>query len=278
MFEIIAKERLAEDTVLLTVSAGDIAGNALPGQFVMVMADKESERIPLTIADFNTEAGTVTIVFKILGRSTADLGCLEKNDSIYNITGPLGKPSHIVKNKNVIMVAGGIGIALIYPIARAMKDAGNKVISIIGAQCSDMLFWEDRMKDVSSELIVVTDDGSCGLKGFVTGPLKGVLDGDTVQELVFAVGPVVMMKAVAELTKPYGVKTVVSLNPIMVDGTGMCGSCRVEVGGKTRFACVDGPDFDGHEVDFNTLVLRQRVYLEQEKEASEKVHKCKRCR
>ncbi|MBA3053198.1 MAG: sulfide/dihydroorotate dehydrogenase-like FAD/NAD-binding protein [Candidatus Omnitrophota bacterium] len=275
MFEIKKKEQLAGDTVLFAVDAPDIAENGRPGQFVMVMVNEEGERIPLTIADFDPASGTITIVFKILGKTTGDLGRLKEGDRIFNIAGPLGKPSETGKTGKIIMVAGGIGIALIHPIAGAMKKSGNNVTSIIGAQNKDMIFWVDKIKDVSSEVIVTTDDGSLGKKGFVTGELKVLLESKEKPGLVFAVGPVVMMKAVADLTRHYKVKTVVSLNPIMVDGTGMCGSCRVEVGGKTMFACVDGPDFDAHEVDFSLLSKRQNVYLELEKEAMGSPHKCK---
>jgi len=275
MFEIMRKEKLAERTILFNISAEDIAKNARPGQFVVVMADKKGERIPLTIADSSPEKGAITIVFKILGRTTDDLDRLNENNRFYNIAGPLGKPSEIGKFGKIVFVAGGIGIALIHPIAKAMKKSDNNVISIIGAQKKDMLFWEDKIKHVSSEIIVTTDDGSRGEKGFVTDHLKKLLERDAKPNLVFAVGPVVMMKAVAELTRPYKIKTVVSLNPIMVDGTGMCGSCRVEVGGKTMFACVDGPDFDGHKVNFGLLSKRQSVYLDEEKEVQKKFHNCR---
>lgn len=265
MWEIISREILAKDTVLLQIDTPDIAKNTEPGQFVVVMVNEQGERIPLTIADFNRKKGTITIVFKILGRTTCDLSELNEGDRLFNITGPLGKPSQIKKSGNVVMIGGGIGIALIYPIAKAMKEAGNNVISIIGAQSKGLLFWEEKMKSASSELIVMTDDGSSGRKGFVTDVLRDLLEKDKNIGLVFAVGPVVMMRAVAEVTKPRQIKTIVSLNSIMVDGTGMCGSCRVEVAGKTKFACVDGPDFDAHEVNFEILMKRQEMYLEQER-------------
>lgn len=265
MWEIISREILAKDTVLLQIDTPDIAKNTEPGQFVVVMVNEQGERIPLTIADFNRKKGTITIVFKILGRTTCDLSELNEGDRLFNITGPLGKPSQIKKSGNVVMIGGGIGIALIYPIAKAMKEAGNNVVSIIGAQSKGLLFWEEKMKSASGELIVMTDDGSSGRKGFVTDVLRDLLEKDKNIGLVFAVGPVVMMRAVAEVTKPRQIKTIVSLNSIMVDGTGMCGSCRVEVAGKTKFACVDGPDFDAHEVNFEILMKRQEMYLEQER-------------
>ncbi|MCD6413456.1 MAG: sulfide/dihydroorotate dehydrogenase-like FAD/NAD-binding protein [Elusimicrobia bacterium] len=266
MFEIIEKIELAEDTNLIELSAPDIAENALPGQFVIIVAEEKGERIPLTITDRNTEKGTITVVYKILGRSTADLGRMEKGTSLFNVAGPLGKPSEIRRFGTVAVVGGGIGIALIYPVAKALSRCGNRVITVIGAQNEKLLILRDRIASVSAELLIATDDGSAGRKGFVTELLEDRIKKEKI-DMVFAVGPVVMMKAAAAVTKKYGIKTIVSLNPIMVDGTGMCGACRVEVGGKTKFACVDGPDFDAHEVNFELLAQRQKIYRKQEKKA-----------
>ena len=264
MFEIVEKINLAEDTNLMEVSAPDIAKNARAGQFVIILSGEKAERIPLTIVDRSIEKGTITIVYKILGRSTADLAKMEKGDKLFNVAGPLGKPSEIRKFGTVALVGGGIGIALIYPLAKALSAAGNRVVSILGAQTEKLLILREKINSVSDELLPATDDGSAGTKGFVTGVLderikKGKID------MVFAVGPVIMMRETAKVTKRWGIKTIVSLNPIMVDGTGMCGSCRVEVDGKTKFACVDGPDFDAHKVNFDLLARRQAVYKKQEK-------------
>ena len=269
MYKIIVKQQLAPSVLLFEVAAPLIARKAQPGQFVILRTNEDGERIPLTIADFNRETGTITIIFQEVGASTVELGLLNEGDFILDLVGPLGKATHIEKIGTVVCVGGGIGIAPVYPIARGMKEAGNEVISIIGARSEDILIYEEEMAAVSDELIITTDDGSKGRKALVTQPLKELLDSDKTISLVVAIGPVIMMKFVAETTRPYGVPTVVSLNPIMVDGTGMCGGCRVSVGNENKFACVDGPEFDGHKVDFDLLMARQRMYKPHEKEHSD---------
>lgn len=270
MYRITAKEVLAPVTKLFKVYAPEVARKAKAGQFVIVRVDEKGERIPLTIADYDRESGEVTIVFQEVGKTTKQLGMMDVGDELASFTGPLGRPTEIEHYGTVVCVGGGVGIAPIYPIARALREAGNKVISIIGARNKELLFWEEKMRSVSDELIVCTDDGSYARKALVTEPLKEVLESGRKIDIVWAIGPAIMMKFCSLTTKPFGVKTIVSLNSIMVDGTGMCGACRVEVGGKTRFVCVDGPEFDGHEVDWNLLLERQRIYLEQEKRALEK--------
>jgi len=269
MYKIIVKQQLAPCVQLFEVEAAQIAKKAQPGQFIILRINEEGERIPLTIADFNREKGTITLIFQEVGASTVELGQLNAGDFLLDVVGPLGKATHIEKIGTVICVGGGIGIAPVYPIARGMKEAGNEVISIIGARSEDILIYEKEMAAVSDELVITTDDGSKGLKALVTQPLKELLDSDKTIHLVVAIGPVIMMKFVAETTRPYGVPTVVSLNPIMVDGTGMCGGCRVSVGNENKFACVDGPEFDGHKVDFDLLMARQRMYKPHEKQHSE---------
>ncbi|MCK4580058.1 MAG: sulfide/dihydroorotate dehydrogenase-like FAD/NAD-binding protein, partial [Dehalococcoidia bacterium] len=234
--------------------------------FVIVRDDEKGERIPLTIADWDEEEGSVTIVFMEVGTTTRKLNCLSAGGSLLDFVGPLGQPTEIEKFGTVVCVAGGFAIATIVPIARAMKRAGNEVISIMGFRTRTLVFWEDKLRSVSDDLVVTTDDGSYGRKGLVTEPLKELLQSSKVGR-VMAIGPTVMMKFCSLTTKPFGVKTIVSLNPIMVDGTGMCGCCRVSVGNETRFACVDGPDFDGHQVDWDLLMSRQRAYLDEEKES-----------
>ena len=223
----------------------------------------------MTIADSDAEAGTVTIVFVEVGKTTHELGLLKTGDSIMSLTGPLGLPTHIEKYGTVVCVAGGFAVAPVMPIARALKQAGNTVISILGARNKNLLFWEDELRSVSDKLTVTTDDGTYGRKGLVTEPLKEVLESGEKINLVVAIGPAAMMESCAMTTNPYGVKTIVSLNPIMVDGTGMCGCCRVVVGGQTKFACVDGPDFDAHQVDWGLLAVRQHTYLTEERQALE---------
>lgn len=272
MFKIIKKKILSKDVFLFEIEARQIAKKACAGQFVIVNIDEFGERIPLTIADFDREKGIITIIFQAIGASTKLLSEKNEGDYVKDFVGPLGQKSEIYKTgKTVICVGGGIGIAPIYPIVRSMKEIGNKVISIIGARNSDILILEDELKKISDEVIITTDDGSKGIKGFVTDALKSIIDRGEKIAQVTAIGPVIMMKTVADLTKKYGVKTIVSLNPIMIDGTGMCGGCRVQVGDETKFACIDGPEFDGHLVDFNSLMLRQRMYRKEETEAKEHV-------
>jgi ferredoxin--NADP+ reductase len=258
----------------MKVIAPDVARKAQAGQFIIVRMHERAERVPLTIADYDREAGTITIVFQEVGKATEELGALQAGESVLNFVGPLGCPSVIEHYGHVICVGGGVGIAPVHPVARAMRAGGNRVTSIIGARSKGLLFFEEEMRQVSDRLYVVTDDGSYGRKGFVTGQLQDLIDSGDKPDLVFAVGPVPMMKAVAELTKKYGIKTVVSLNPIMVDGTGMCGGCRVSVNGEAKFACVDGPDFDAHQVDFTLLLQRQKMYLKEEKLALQNWHQC----
>lgn len=269
MYKILTKETLGPVTKLYVIEAPEVARKAKAGQFIILRVTAEGERIPLTIADFDREAGTITIVVQEIGKSTRLLGTLNEGDSLASFTGPLGQPTEIEHYGTVVLVGGGLGIAPIYPICRALREAGNHVIGIIGARTKDLLFWEDKMHEVTDELIVCTDDGSYARKALVTVPLKEMIEAGRDIKQVWGIGPAIMMKFVALTTKPFGVKTIVSLNSIMVDGTGMCGACRVSVGGKTRFACVDGPEFDGHEVDWDLLLSRQRTYLDLEKRALE---------
>jgi ferredoxin--NADP+ reductase len=269
VYEILAKEVLAPVTKLFEVRAPAVAHKALAGQFVIVRIHEEGERIPLTIADFDRERGTITLVFQEVGKSTMEMGTMETGDKMASLTGPLGVPSEIEDYGTVLCVGGGVGIAPIYPIARALKEAGNTVLSIIGARNKDLLIWEDKMRAASDELIVCTDDGSYGRKALVTIPMKELLESDRPIDRIWAIGPAIMMKFCALTGQPFGVPMEVSLNSIMVDGTGMCGACRVEVGGQTRFVCVDGPEFDGYQVDWDQLLARQRIYIEQEKQALE---------
>ncbi|MBN2464411.1 sulfide/dihydroorotate dehydrogenase-like FAD/NAD-binding protein [candidate division WOR-3 bacterium] len=262
------------------LDAAEIARKALPGQFVVLRVNEEGERIPLTVADTIPDRGILVIVFQEVGKSTKLLGTLHEGDTIMDLIGPLGQPSHIEKFGTVVCVGGGVGTPEIYPVARALKQAGNRVISIIGFRNKDLILMADEMKSVSDELIIATDDGSNGNKGFVTDMLKSIIDHGEKVDHVFAVGPVIMMKMVSKLTEPYKVPTVVSLNPIMLDATGMCGVCRVDVGGVTKFACVDGPEFDGHKVDFDMLMARLRTYLPEEKQSLEEFeaeHKSRGC-
>ena len=269
MYEILAKEDLAPVTKLYEVHAPAVASKAKAGQFVIIRLHEEGERIPLTIADYDRERGTITLVVQEVGKTTMEMGTMQTGDYLTSLTGPLGIPSEIENWGTVLCVGGGVGIAPIYPIARDLKEAGNTVISIIGARNKDLLFWEEKMRSVSDELIVCTDDGSYGRKALVTIPMKELLESERDIKHIWAIGPAIMMKFCALTTQPFGVPTIVSLNSIMVDGTGMCGACRVEVGGQTRFVCVDGPEFDAHEVDWDQLLARQRIYPEQEKHAVE---------
>jgi ferredoxin/flavodoxin---NADP+ reductase len=265
MFKIVKREEMAEGTVILNeIEAPLIAAKAKPGQFVILKANEEGERIPLTMAETDPEKGTITIIYMVVGRSTALFRDLAVGEGYQDVIGPLGKPTHVEKVGTVVCVGGGTGVAVLHPITRAMKAAGNHVICIIGARNKDLLILEEQMGAASNDLRVCTDDGSYGRKGFVTEALKDVLDGQKVDQVV-AIGPVPMMKFVSKLTAEYKVPTMVSLNPIMVDGTGMCGGCRVSVGGQTKFACVDGPEFDGHQVDYDELMLRLQAYCEEEK-------------
>jgi ferredoxin--NADP+ reductase len=251
------------------IDAPDVARKARPGQFVVVRVNETGERIPLTIADMRPDDGVIVIVFMEVGKSTRLLGTLEVGDSILDFIGPLGRASEIEKFGTVVCVAGGVGTPEVYPLARALKQAGNKVISILGFRNSGLIVMEDELKAVSDELILTTDDGSYGEKGFVTDALQKLIDRGEKLDRVLAVGPVIMMKMVSKVTEPHKISTVVSLNPIMVDATGMCGVCRCTVGGEMKLACVDGPEFDGHQVDFDELMTRLKVYLPEEKRSLE---------
>ena len=268
MYKIERKEKVGEGVYHIKVRAPLIAKKAKPGQFLIIRVDERGERIPLTIADIDGEL--IDIIFAEVGTTTRKLALLEEGEFILDVVGPLGNPSEIERFGVIVGVGGGVGIAALYPIAKALKGAGNRLISIIGARTKGLLFWEERFREISDELIVTTDDGSYGRKGVVTEPLKEVLEREKVDRVI-AVGPTVMMKFCALTTKPYGVKTIVSLNPIMVDGTGMCGCCRVEVGGETKFTCVHGPEFDGHLVNWDLLMARQRIYLDEERLSFEKL-------
>ena len=264
MYQILLRQDLVPKIHLFKVVAPKVASKAQAGQFIIIRIDEKGERIPLTIADWDRKEGSVTVVFMEVGTTTHHLALLKAGDFIADFVGPLGLPTHIERFGTVVCVAGGFAVATIMPIARAMKQAGNRVISIMGARNKSLLFWEDELCRVSHRLIVTTDDGSYGRKGLVTEPLKELVGGSEKIDRVIVIGPSIMMKFCAKTTEPFGVKTIASLNPIMVDGTGMCGCCRVSVDGVTRFACVDGPDFDAHQVDWNLLLARQRTYLDEE--------------
>jgi len=269
MFKIIRREEMAEGTVILNeIEAPLIAKKARPGQFVILKANEDGERIPLTMAETDPGKGTITIIYMVVGKSTALFRDLKVGDAYQDVIGPLGKPTHVEKVGEVICVGGGTGVAVLHPITRALKAVGNTVTCVIGARSKDLLILEDKMRSASHDLRVCTDDGSYGHHGFVTDVVKEVLEKKKIQ-LVVAIGPVPMMKAVANITKAHQVPTMVSLNPIMIDGTGMCGGCRVSVGGETKFACVDGPEFDGHQVNFDELMLRLQAYCEEEKRCHE---------
>jgi ferredoxin--NADP+ reductase len=269
VFTIREKESLAHNVHRIVVDAPYIAGKTLPGQFVMLRVTDHGERIPMTIADSDREKGTITIIYQEVGRTTMMMASLSAGDRLEDVVGPLGLPSQVQKLDHVVCVGGGIGIAPIHPVARGFKEAGSRVLSILGARSRELLILEEEMKIASSEVRVCTDDGSYGKKGSVTNILEDLIQEGRPIDLVMAVGPVPMMEAVCRITRPYTIKTVVSLNPIMVDGTGMCGACRVTVDGETKFACVDGPEFDGHLVDFTELKIRQKMYLVEEHESVE---------
>jgi len=272
--EIVEKRQLAPSITLFKLYVPDIAKKARPGQFVVLRADDYAERIPLTIADFDREKGLVTVIFQVVGTSTQKLDKFQQGQIILDVVGPLGKPSHIEKFGTVVCVGGGVGVAPVYPIAKALFERGNEVINIIGSRTKEMLILEDEMKAISSELFVTTDDGTYGHHGFVTDVLKKLIADKKKIDLVIGIGPIIMMRAVAEVTRPHNIHTVVSLNTIMVDGTGMCGCCRATVGGETKFVCVDGPEFDGHKVEFNELMMRGKMYNREERRAMWD-HKCK---
>jgi ferredoxin/flavodoxin---NADP+ reductase len=274
MYRIVKKNRLTSEAVLLQVEAPRIARRRKAGQFVILRVDESGERIPLTIVDSDPEAGTVTLVVQEVGTTTRKLGRLKAGKAILDLTGPLGHPTETEKWGRVACLAGGIGVAEVLPVVKAVRAAGNTTLAIIGARTRDLLILEDETRVAADGLYITTDDGSYGRPGLVTDVLLSLINDGAVPDRVYAIGPVPMMKAVADLTRPYGIPTVVSLNALMVDGTGMCGCCRVTVGGETKFTCVDGPDFDGHRVDFAELVQRQKIYLPQEKQSAERFDKC----
>lgn len=267
-YRIVRKEVYSPVTYMWEVEAPDVARMALPGHFVMVRMNERGERIPLTVADYDRQRGTVTVVIQAVGKSTREMMQLDEGDSILDFIGPLGEASHIRQRSKVVLVGGGLGVAPVYPQLRAFKERGSTTLSIIGFRTKSLVFWEEKFRAFSDELHIATDDGSYGHKGFVSQVLQVLLDGQhrDAEEIV-AIGPLPMMKACCDVTRPFGIRTMVSLNSIMVDGTGMCGSCRVTVGGKLKFACVDGPDFDGHLVDFDELMRRQRRFLREEQES-----------
>ncbi|MFA5366099.1 MAG: sulfide/dihydroorotate dehydrogenase-like FAD/NAD-binding protein [Candidatus Bathyarchaeia archaeon] len=269
MFKITAKKELAPKIELLKITAPEIANKAKAGQFVIIRVDKKGERIPLTITDWDTETGTITIIFLEVGVSTYKLATLEVGDHILDISGPMGNPSDIKQYGLAAVVCGGVGTAAAYPIAKALKEAGNHVVSIIGARNKDLLVLEEKMRQVSDELYVSTDDGSKGCKGFVSDVLNSLIQQGNKFDVTFAIGPPMMMRATVNVTKSYSLKSIVSLNPIMVDGCGMCGACRVTIGGKNKFACVDGPEFDGDQVNFDEVIKRLKAYQLKEKHAME---------
>lgn len=270
-FNIVRRVDYSDVTYMLEVYHPMMAKAAMPGQFVIVMSHSEGERIPLTIADFDREKGTVTLVIQAVGKTTLEMQqTCQEGTSLYGLAGPMGIPSHLSGAKKVVCVGGGLGVAPVYPQARAWKESGAYVIGVLGFRNKDLIFWEDKFREICDELIICTDDGSAGIQGFVTDGIKLAFEKHSDIEEVVAIGPPVMMKASAETTRTTGIRTMVSLNPIMVDGTGMCGGCRVKVGGVVRFACVDGPDFDGHQVDFDDLMVRLRRYKEEEKAATER--------
>jgi len=266
-FKMLEKEHIAPGIKRVVISAPLIANKAKVGQFVILRIDEYGERFPLTLFRWDSEKGTITLIFQEVGVSTKKLGMLQVGDCIKDVLGPLGNPSEIKRYGNVAVIGGGVGTALMYPQVSALRKAGNRVISILGARTAELLLLEGELAELSDELYVSTDDGSKGYKGFTSDVLKNLLNKGERFDYVFAVGPILMMRTIAEVTHPYGIKTVVSLNPIMIDGTGMCGGCRVTVGGETKFACVDGPEFDAHKVDFRELMNRLRIYIEEEKDA-----------
>jgi ferredoxin--NADP+ reductase/dihydroorotate dehydrogenase electron transfer subunit len=264
MHIILDKKELAPNVKMFKVSAPLVAKKSKTGQFIVIRIDEKGERIPLTIVEKDDKIGSLTIIFQEVGKTTKELGKLKKGDHILDLVGPLGNPSEFRKVGTAVIIGGGIGIGEAYPEAKAHKDIGNRVISIIGARSMDFLILENEMASISDEIYITTDDGSKGHHGFVTNILEELIDKKIKINLVFAVGPPIMMKAVSEITEPHRIKTLVSLNPIMVDATGMCGGCRVNVGGENKFACVDGPTFDGHKVDFELLIKRLNTYIAEE--------------
>lgn len=275
MYKILRNEKISKNSYLLTIKCPIVIKNAMPGQFIIVMSKEDSERIPLTIYDYNLENGTLDLIYQVVGASTKELS--ENKDAVFAITGPLGKPNEICKNyeeykgKRIVYVAGGVGIAPVYPQVKYLKEKGFVIDVIYGARSKDLLLIKDKIEQVASKIYYVTDDGTYGEKGFVTDVLKQHINE---YDICVAIGPVIMMKNVAELTKEYNLKTIVSMNPIMVDGTGMCGACRCEVEGKPKFACIDGPEFDGHKINFDIALKRMNIYKKEEEELIVKEEQC----
>ncbi|PID56018.1 ferredoxin-NADP reductase [candidate division KSB3 bacterium] len=276
MHKIIEKRMLSEHVGWFEVEAPQIARRRKAGQFVILRINDAGERMPLTISDANPEKGSIMLICQSVGKTSSHLNSLQAGDTIQDIAGPLGNPSHLECFGTAVCIGGGVGIAVTYPITKALKEKGNKVIAVLGARTKELVILEEQMRSVSDEIRIATDDGSYGTKGFVTDILQEIIDTQAV-DFVLAIGPTIMMKAVSDLTRPYNINTMVSLNAIMIDGTGMCGGCRVSIDGENRFVCVDGPEFDGHSVDFKELMLRQRMYLDDEKASLEqfKAHQCK---
>jgi ferredoxin--NADP+ reductase len=269
MNAIIEKSILSENIVRMVFEAPAIAKKRKAGQFVLLKVDQKGEKIPLTIVDSDSKKGTITIIFQVVGKTTAMLADKNRGESIHDLQGPLGNPTEIENFGNVICIGGGVGVGVVYPLAVALHSAGNLVTSIIGARTKELLILEEEMKRVSDRLIIATDDGSYGFHGFVSAVLQDLIDKKEKIDRVYAIGPVPMMRVLCDVTRPYGIKTIVSLNSIMLDASGMCGACRVSIGGKTKFTCVDGPEFDGHQVDFAILANRLRMYSQQEKQSQE---------
>lgn len=275
MFPIVKKRVLNETVTLMEIEAPLVARKALPGQFIIFRIDEEGERIPLTIAGYDREKGTVTIIFQKVGYTTMKLDTLNEGDALLDFVGPLGEPSHTEGVKRAAVIGGGLGVAIAYPQAKALHEAGCEVDLIVGFRNEHLIILKDELAAACTDLTIMTDDSSNGNKGFVTQALQAKLDAGKAYDEVIAIGPLPMMKAVCDLTKPKDIKTIVSMNPIMIDGTGMCGGCRVTVGGVTKFACVDGPDFDGHQVDWAEAISRSRMFRPEEQRAMEKLHKCR---
>ena len=275
MFPIVKKRVLNETVTLMEIEAPLVARKALPGQFIIFRIDEEGERIPLTIAGYDREKGTVTIIFQKVGYTTMKLDTLNEGDALLDFVGPLGEPSHTEGVKRAAVIGGGLGVAIAYLQAKALHEAGCEVDLIVGFRNEHLIILKDELAAACTDLTIMTDDGSNGNKGFVTQALQAKLDAGKAYDEVIAIGPLPMMKAVCDLTKPKNIKTIVSMNPIMIDGTGMCGGCRVTVGGVTKFACVDGPDFDGHQVDWAEAISRSRMFRPEEQRAMEKLHKCR---
>lgn len=273
MYRIIDKKVLSGGVVRMDIQAPEIARKRRAGQFIILKVDEKGERIPLTIVDSDAGRGTVTIIFQVVGKTTATLAAMNAGDEIQDFQGPLGNPTEIENYGHAVCIGGGVGVGVVYPLAVALKKAGNRVTSIIGSRTKDLLILEEEMGKTSDKLVVATDDGSYGFHGFVSAVLQKMIDEGERIDHVFAIGPVPMMKVICNVTKPHNIPTTVSLNSIMVDATGMCGACRVSVGGKTKFTCVDGPEFDGHQVDFDLLSSRLKMYCDMEKQAYE-LHRC----